>query len=532
MAQLIDQWGRPIERKVLEEPQTARIAHLANTYLTPALNGLTPARLAAALQAADNGDLVAQHRIFSDMEERDAHIQSEMHKRKLALLDLDWDIVPPRNATAAEKANAEWVKEVLEDAVDPIEDLILALMDAVGHGFAATEIEWRKEGKELLPTFFPRPQEWFRLDPTRSEIRLQDASVEGARLASFGWVWHAHGKAKTGYMGRLGLHRTLVWPFLYKAYSVGDFAEFLETYGLPIILGKYFAGATPDEKASLLRAVTALGHDARAIMPADMELEIQKVTGSGDGTPHMTMVDWAERSQSKCILGQTTSAEAKATGMGSGVADLHGDVRRDIRNADARQIAATITRDLIYPLIVLNRGGIDGLRRCPRLVFDTATVEDLSAYADALPKLVGVGFKVPRAWAHEKLRIPEPQDDEEVLAAAGARQEVPMGGSASPAPPEPPENIAANTAGLSAGPADADPVGAIAEHLAEATGEPWRSMIDQVRSLVDAAESTDELQAALVASFGGLETSVLTSVMAAGFALAELKGMVDVRDGR
>jgi hypothetical protein len=93
------------------------------------------------------------------------------------------------------------------------------------------------------------------------------ASADGAPLQPFGWLVHTYGKAKTGYLGRMGLHRVLVWPFLYKAYAIGDFAEFLETFGLPIIVGKYFAGATDDEKASLLRAVTALGHDARAIMP-------------------------------------------------------------------------------------------------------------------------------------------------------------------------------------------------------------------------------------------------------------------------
>lgn len=524
MPRILDQWGRPIERELLVEPQTARIAHLTNTYLAPALNGLTPARLAAALQAADAGDLTAQHRIFADMEERDGHIRSEMGKRHLAILDLDWDIKPPRGATAEEKKHAEWAQEVLADAVDPVEDLLLALMDAVGHGFAAAELEWRKEGSEWLPAFFPRPQEWFRLDSTRSEIRLQDASVDGARLRSFGWVWHSHGKAKTGYAGRLGIHRSLVWPFLYKAYSVGDFAEFLETYGLPFIVGKYFSGAKDEEKSSLWRAVASLGHDARAIMPADMQIELLKTTTSGDGTPHMTMVDWAERTESKVILGQTTSAEAKATGLGSGIADAHADVRRDIRNADARQIAATITRDLIYPLIALNRGGIDGLRRCPRLVFDTGEAEDLTAYADALPKLVGVGFKIPRDWAQEKLRIPVPMKGEDVLAA----------GNTPPAPPMPPpssKKVAANSAGLPVLPTEIDPTGAIAEHLSEATGEPWRALLDQVRNLVDTADSMTELEAALVAHYGGLETSELTRIMAAGFVLAELKGMADARDG-
>lgn len=114
-----------------------------------------------------------------------------------------------RNASAAEKAHADWLTEVLTDAVDPIEDLILALMDGVGHGFAPVELEWRSEGRELLPAFYPRPQEWFRLDRSRREIRLRDMSADGAALMSFGWVFLTHGKAKTGYIGRMGLHRVL-----------------------------------------------------------------------------------------------------------------------------------------------------------------------------------------------------------------------------------------------------------------------------------------------------------------------------------
>lgn len=167
MTKLVDEFGRPIDVGALKEPQTSRIATLNNQYLTNHLDGLTPARLAAAMRDADNGNLIAQHRIFSDMEERDAHLFAEMSKRKNALLGLDWTIEPPRNATPTEKQHAEWLTEILTDMPDPIEDLILALMDAVGHGFASVEIEWRVSGPEWLPTFHPRPQEWFQLDQAR-----------------------------------------------------------------------------------------------------------------------------------------------------------------------------------------------------------------------------------------------------------------------------------------------------------------------------------------------------------------------------
>ena len=528
---ILDQHGNPIDTGVLKEPQTSRITTLENQFLTPMLAGLTPARLSTILKSADDGDLVSQHRLFADMEERDAHLLCEMGKRKLAVMDLDWDIVPPRNASAAEKANAEWLKEVLQDAVDPFEDLLLALMEGVGHGFAATELEWRREGKEWLPAFHPRPQEWFRLDRLRRELRLQDASADGAPLLPFGWVLHTHGKAKTGYQGRMGLYRALVWPFIYKAYAVGDFAEFLETYGLPIVLGKYYQGASADEKASLMRAVTALGHDARAIMPADMSIEIQKVTTDGSGTPHLAMIGWAEGAQSKAILGQTLSAEAKATGMGSGVADLHKEVRNDIRNADARQIAGTVTRDLLYPLLALNRGGIDSLSRCPRLVFDTGEAEDIVAYADALPKLVGAGMTtIPVQWVHEKLRIPEPTEGEATL---GAKPEPPplqgegRGGDGKPAAP-PAEPAAARAALAGAPPADPARSDLLAAQLAAAIAPDLAAWIQTVRAMLDSADSLEQFRANLLAAYPQLDAGGVAAALRAAMITADLAGRWDV----
>lgn len=523
MPKIVDQHGNQIDRSVLQEPQTANVSILKDTWLTPATNGLTPAKLANILRAADNGDLLSQHRLFADMEERDAHLAAEIGKRKLALLGLDWSIAPPRNATAAEKAHAEWLTEVLTDAVDPIEDLILALMDGVGHGFAPVELEWRRDGSELLPAFHPRPQEWFRLDRSRREIRLRDTSADGAALSAFGWVFHTHGKAKTGYIGRMGLHRVLVWPFLYKTYAIGDFAEFLETFGLPIIVGKYFAGASDDEKASLMQAVTALGHDARAIMPADMELEINKIVG-GEKSPHLAMVDWAERAQSKAVLGQTMSAEAKSSGLGSGNANLHKEVRHDILAADARQIAGTITRDLLYPLVALNRGNISGLRRCPRLIFDTGEAEDIKLFAEALPELVGVGMQIPVSWAHDKLRIPEPANEEAVLKVA-----APANVLSPELRPQPGQQTPSDQAALAALAADRTAVERDAfDELSDMMGGEWKStmppLVNPIERLADECNSLEEFKRRLPEAIEQMDSSAVAELLARGMFAAYVDG--------
>lgn len=520
---ILDQYGNPIQREALSEPQTSRIAQLQNAYLTSAVDGLTPAKSARILREADNGDLTAQHQLFDDMQDRDAHIMGEMAKRKSALLNLDWDIVPPRDASAGEKAAAEWVKEILLDVVNDFEDLVIAMMDGVGHGFSPVELDWQRWGKEWIPEFHPRPQAWFRLSHDRRSLRLKDGSAEGAEPLPFGWVMHSHGKAKTGYIGRMGLFRPLVWPFLYRAYAVGDFAEFLETYGLPIIVGKYFSGATADEKNSLFRAVTSLGHDGRAIMPSGMELEIQQATGTGSPS-HLAMVEWAEKSISKLILGATLTSGADGKSSTHALGKVHNEVRHDLIESDARQIASTLTRDLIYPLIAINKGGIDGLRRCPRFVFDTGEAEDIALYAEALPKLAAV-MQIPAEWAHDKLRIPLAEDGEALLGG-----DV---GASLLAKPIPEAMSAALTA------TDREQARSYKEtqddlmttRLEQDAAPDMTAWLEQIQTMLDSAESLEEFRARLLAAYPGMDRSGMVAAMSAAFAAAHLRGMDEVASG-
>ncbi|WP_153116034.1 DUF935 domain-containing protein [Rhodocyclus tenuis] len=417
MAQIVDINGKPITSEALAEPQTARTGQIYRVFEEHPARGLTPASLNRILAGAEQGDLIAQHDLFRDMEDRDGHILTEMFKRKAALQGLDWEIVPPPDATAQEKADAEWLKEIIGSL--ELEDIILDAMDAVGHGFSCQEITWSLVGRERLPTGFEhRPQSWFQLDQaTRSQIRLRDNTADGAELWPLGWVVHVH-KAKSGYVARGGIHRTLAWPYLFKNYAVRDLAEFLEIYGLPLRLGTYPIGASPKEKATLLNAVMSIGHAAAGIVPEGMAIDF-KEAAKGQSDPFEAMIGWCENTQSKIILGQTLSADAKPTGLGSGVSNLHGEVRHDILAADARQVARTITRQILWPVLSVNRPGADPAR-CHRFRFDLGETEDLAAYAEALPKLASAGMQIGIDFAHEKLRIPKAKKGEAILGALKA----------------------------------------------------------------------------------------------------------------
>jgi phage gp29-like protein len=310
---------------------------------------------------------------------------------------------------------------------------------------------------------------------------------------------------------------------------VGDFAEFLETYGLPLIMGKYHANATDKEKSSLMRAVTRLGHDARGIMPKEMELEISNITGSGAGDPHLMMIDWAERSQSKAILGQTLSAEAKATGMGSGVADLHNEVRHDILRSDARKLAETLTRDLVYPLLALNGKGGDALRRCPRWVFDLGKAEDLAAYAQHLPVLAAHGLKIPLDYLYDKLRIPKPAEGEALFGATPTLIGMDM---AAPAGGVPIARLRASLGDLAAraDDKDLDVLASQVDRLAADTRPAMAAWLKKIEAMLEAAESLEEFQSMLLAGYSELDAKDMEDALALALAAMNLAGRSEVED--
>lgn len=513
MAQIVDRFGNPIRRDQLTEPQTARLGHLAQEFAGHPSRGLTPPRLAHIMQAAETGDLTAQAELFMDMEEKDGHIYAEMSKRKRALLTLDWDVVAPRDASQAEQDDAAWLREILQD-LEEFDDVLLDALDAIGHGFAALEIEWRRTGAEWLPhAITHRPQSWFQLDrETRTHLRLRDNSMDGAALNPFGWIVHTH-KAKSGYLARGGLHRVLAWPFLFKNYSVRDLAEFLEIYGLPLRLGKYPAGASNDEKITLLRAVAGIGHNAAGIIPEGMAIDFHEAA-RGTHDPFEAMIGWCERTQSKAILGGTLTSQADGAASTNALGNVHNEVRHDLLVADARQIAGTLTRDLLYPLLALNRGVRDP-RRLPRLKFDTQEPEDLARYADALPRLTAIGMRIPTAWAHEKLRIPQPDDDTEVL---GVPTDAPA--------------AAVNRAALRALPHEMPDTSEImSARLVAGAGKEIAAWLAQIEAMLDGAESLEEFRARVLAAWPDLSQERLAEVMTAAFAAAELAGMYEARQG-
>ncbi|HCG1219149.1 TPA: DUF935 family protein, partial [Pseudomonas aeruginosa] len=135
----------------LKEAQTAHLTSLHQEVAGHPSRGLTPSKLASLLDSAEQGDIVAQYELFEDMEEKDGHIHAEMSKRRRAVAQLDWDIVPPDNATAKEKEAAAALYNLMQ-GLDDFEEVIFDTTDAIGKGFACQEFDgWQRVDGNWLP---------------------------------------------------------------------------------------------------------------------------------------------------------------------------------------------------------------------------------------------------------------------------------------------------------------------------------------------------------------------------------------------
>ncbi|AGO16972.1 hypothetical protein K756_09285 [Glaesserella parasuis ZJ0906] len=379
-------------------------------------NFITPAKMKQIFDDAENGDITAQHELFMDIEERDSSIFANIQTRKRAALGVDWFIQAPRNATPAEEKLRDEVDELFYQ-IGNLEDLIIDCMDAVGHGFSALEIEWAFNGKVWYPNaFMHRPQSWFKWDKLDNLLLKTPQNQTGEPLRPYGWVVHTH-KSRSTQSARNNLFRTLAWLYMFKHYSIHDFAEFLELYGMPIRIGKYGAGATKDEKQTLKRALAEIGHNAAGIMPESMSIELHNAANAGGASgnnPFLQMVDWCEKSIARLILGQTLTSGADGKSSTNALGNVHNEVRRDLLVSDVKQLGQTFTQQIILPYLLINFPNVDPTR-IPTFEFDTKEPADLALFAESLPKLVDIGLQIPANWARDKLGIPEVQEGEAVL---------------------------------------------------------------------------------------------------------------------
>lgn len=506
--QLLDPFGRPVSASERPPQERLAVASVRDTWYTYPAHGLTPDRLATILREADGGDPARQAELFGEMLEKDAKLASLLQMRVLAVQGLPWTIEPADASPEARRA-ANLARETLA-ALD-LSGPFAALLQAIPYGYAACEILWRLDGARLaiqaLEPVEPRRLTWLPRGglplPAVPRLVTDAEPIFGQELPPWKFVVHQY-RARSGSPTRAGLLRTLCWLYLFKHYTYKDWVAFCEVYGMPLRLGKYQPGASQEDRDALLAAVRAIGHDAAGIISASTEIEFVNAAQRQGPDLYKELIELCNKEMALAVLGQTLTSEVGTVGS-LAAAKVHQEVRADLVRADAQALAATLTQQVIRPLIGFNLGWEVPT---PRVVFQVEEPEDLEAQSKILVNLVEAGFgpTIPLQYANQKFGIPLPAEGEPTLGDRPAASSAPRAALKTLPLAQP---VTGQSSRLTS-----DDTLAAAEMLTDhLTDEEWSRvmvpLLDPIHRLAQEARSLDEFRARLAAAYRQADPELL-----------------------
>lgn len=506
---ILDHNGQPLATTQSRKPDTREIAvtTIRDKFSSYPSHGLTPERLARVLKEADQGDIYRQAELFEEIEEKDPHLFSLMQTRKNTVLGLDWEIIPYSDEERDQEI-AKFIGDVLYNLQD-FEDALLDLLDAIGKGFAVSEILWAIEGNSAVPIALKwRHQKKFRYDDLDNLRLLTEENMStGIEIPPNKFVINKY-RARSGSPARAGVHRVCVWMYLFKNYTVKDWIAFAEVYGMPIRLGKYESGTSKEERDALMQAVMQIGSDAAGIISKSTEIEFIEAI-KADGDVFKNLAQFCNTEMSKAVLGQTLSSDIGDAGSYA-ASKTHAEVRQDILESDCKGLSKTIRRDLIRPLVLFNYGDDS---RLPYLKFHCEKPEDQEKEAAKYKTLAEIGLPISTEHIYEKFGIPKPEDGQEVLTLPKVSGNLLANKAVLQALKQPPDMKSSQRS-----------VDDLADKLLSSGAPVIKKLLAPYLEAIQNAADPEDLKDELLGIYAKLDTSELQELLAQGTYVAELFG--------
>lgn len=384
--------------------------------------GLTPARIAAIIRMADAGEIRQLMDLANECRQRDPHLHAVLGTHEESLASLAWHVTTANEKSRAkDKRAAQWIDGQLR-ANPNVQRMLADLAGAAFYSFAVVEIVWRKTSGRLVPdVFLPIAPRRFRFSRVDGALKFADDGMTESDLqATYANKFIVSRPRVTGDVpSREGLCRLLVWISMMRNWVLGDWMKTGEMSWKPWRIGTYKKeGAQHQDRTDLETVLRRMSTDNVAIIPDSTQIKVEWPQGSTQrSSTHAELANVLAQEMSKAVLGQTETTQA-STSSGYGQAKVHDAVRRELREARARAIAADVTRDLVTPMLRLNFGDTVEV---PRFEFITKDPVDLEPFARSMKALREAGTDIPQAYVRDITGIPEPKAGEPLLGAGAEK---------------------------------------------------------------------------------------------------------------
>lgn len=281
----------------------------------------------------------------------DPHVWSCIQSRKSGVIALDYEIV----SGGASASVASEISKIFDNL--DVRAIIREALEAPLFGYQPFEIMWERATNSrfsLKPAaVVGKPQEWFFYDGDGNLKYKSAANPKGETPPPMKIVVARY---EASYLNPYGeaLLSKCYWPLTFKNGGLRFWVNFMEKYGMPILLGSYSRGATTDEAQKLADELSEMTEDAVIVAPSDVELTLHEAARSSSVELYRELVRLCNAEISKALLSQTLTTEI-ATGSYA-AAETHFKVRREVVESDARLVESFFD-EIIRHIVSLNFHG-------------------------------------------------------------------------------------------------------------------------------------------------------------------------------
>ncbi len=415
-------------KAAIKEPATGRRSQVGMRHEPPNVSaGITVATIQGYIRNAENGETRELFSLYRDIAISGSHVQAEFSKRKLAVLGQPWSVIPADKDNAEDVKAADAVKQMIGDCENwtvalthlldaslwPVAVVEKLYRPADNAGASRIKLQYTlrrlepinpallcfkqpyttngtngtngKPPETLAPLTSPLAP------PFEPDVRFYITDADNRINYNYDSTYPAEPDRHLFHRGHLlasvrdnwgGPYRAILFWWLLSTLGRDWFGRGMERWGAPFPVGHTDA-SNPDAVALLQDAFKLSTTIGGLVVDHETQVELKEIAASNMADAFEKFISVCNREISKIIVGQTLSAEAQSTGLGSSVGKLQGEVRDDIRLFDQLMLGETLGRALFRPFLDLN--GLKGAT--PKIVWGSVSPEEITSLADLLVKL-------------------------------------------------------------------------------------------------------------------------------------------------
>lgn len=361
-----------------------------------------------ALKAADRGKRKQLYDLYEDLL-LDPILSDAIDKRIEAITNADLKF-SDKNGDPVEEMN------ILMDTTE-FEDVLTEIMRAkIAWGITVVEFDFSNGFK---PHFIPRKH----IRPKEGVIVMNETDETGIPYRDDDHF------LEVGKPDDLGLVLKAAPYVIYKRGGFGDWAEYVEIFGMPFQVAKYsnYDEATRQE---LIRALEASGSNRRVVIPKESDIDYRDNKSSGDGSIYDKLRNACIQEILICILGQTmTTLDGSSKAQG----EVHMEVLESKHKSDRRFVQRILNHKLL-PMLEKRGFPVGGGSFSFPDAGETVKLLDRMTLTEKAAAMV----PVPAYYIYETFGIPKPEDGDEVVQI---KQDAPYPSLPDdPTPPDIPQN--------------------------------------------------------------------------------------------